>query len=296
MPWLWTKAWGSNGNATAQFRSPVGVVVDPSGHVFVADTGNDRIQKFDKNGTFVSTWGGFGTGNGQFKEPNGLAVDGGGHVFVADTSNNRIQKFDDGGTFLIAWGSGGGGNGHFSDPTAVAVDTAGNVFVTDLLNERVQAFDGNGRFLTTWTAAGSEQLDSPHGVAVDGRGDVFVADTNSHRIEKFSCPTPPPYDIAGHWSGMERQGHMALASISADFTSLSAKKFTGVFTGEALSCTVSGKHLKVFKAQLKCSGGIRIVLRGKLDTATQTIAGTFRRFEHGKREPGGTFTLTKVSA
>jgi len=192
-----------------------------------------------------------GTGNGQFKEPNGLAVDGGGHVFVADTSNNRIQKFDDGGTFLIAWGSGGGGNGHFSDPTAVAVDTAGNVFVTDLLNERVQAFDGNGRFLTTWTAAGSEQLDSPHGVAVDGRGDVFVADTNSHRIEKFSCPTPPPYDIAGHWSGMERQGHMALASISADFTSLSAKKFTGVFTGEALSCTVSGKHLKVFKSSAR---------------------------------------------
>jgi hypothetical protein len=67
--------------------------VDASGSVYVADTGNHRIQKFDSSGTFVIKWGTYGSGNGQFNKPVGIAVDASGYVYVADNDNYRIQKF-----------------------------------------------------------------------------------------------------------------------------------------------------------------------------------------------------------
>jgi len=75
------------------FSSPNGVAVDGSGNVYVADTGNHRIQKFSSSGVFVDTWGSKGRENGQFKYPAGVAVDGSGNVHVADSGNHRIQKF-----------------------------------------------------------------------------------------------------------------------------------------------------------------------------------------------------------
>jgi tripartite motif-containing protein 71 len=85
--------WGSSGSGNGQFSLPEGVATDGSGHVYVADTNNDRIQKFDASGTFLTTWGSVGSGNGQFDSPIGVATDGSGNVYVADTFNHRIQKF-----------------------------------------------------------------------------------------------------------------------------------------------------------------------------------------------------------
>jgi DNA-binding beta-propeller fold protein YncE len=64
------------------FYTPIGIAVDPSGNVYVADTGSDRIQKFDSNGNFLAKWGSFGTGDGQFHSPYGVAVDSSGNVYV----------------------------------------------------------------------------------------------------------------------------------------------------------------------------------------------------------------------
>lgn len=63
------------------------------GDVFVTDTGNQRIQKFDREGNFVTQWGGFGNSEGQFNFPYGLIVDPKGHVFVVDSGNMRVQHF-----------------------------------------------------------------------------------------------------------------------------------------------------------------------------------------------------------
>ena len=70
----------------------------------MADTGNNRIQKFDANGVFLAKFGSFGTANGQFNGPYGVATDATGNVWVADSGNNRIQKFDAGGNFLLKVG------------------------------------------------------------------------------------------------------------------------------------------------------------------------------------------------
>ena len=80
--------------ATVSLTDPDGIAVDSSGNVYVADSGNNRIQKFDPNGTFITKWGTSGSGNGQFDGPDGIAIDDSGNVYVADWNNNRIQKFD----------------------------------------------------------------------------------------------------------------------------------------------------------------------------------------------------------
>jgi hypothetical protein len=76
------------------------VAVDSSGSVYVADTLNHRIQKFDSDGGYLTQWGSKGSGNGQFSMPMNVAVDSSGNVYVADYENHRIQKFAQGGLVL----------------------------------------------------------------------------------------------------------------------------------------------------------------------------------------------------
>ena len=66
----------------------------------MADSFNNRIQKFSKNTSPIITWSRPGHGNAEFQVPRGLAVDSSGNVFVADQNNNRIQKFKNDGTFI----------------------------------------------------------------------------------------------------------------------------------------------------------------------------------------------------
>jgi len=102
LPQLLTKWGGSSepGHASStyaqeagQLRSPWGITIDGAGDVYVSDTGNHRIEKFDKEGNFITQWGGFGNGTGQFNFPYGIAVDAKGSVFVVDSGNTRVEQF-----------------------------------------------------------------------------------------------------------------------------------------------------------------------------------------------------------
>ena len=140
----------------------------------MAEGGNNRIQKFNSNGTFITKWGSSGNGDGQFSNPTGVAVDSSGNVYVGDAgNNNRIQKFNSNGTFITKWGSSGNGDGQFSSPNGVAVDSSGNVYVADAgNNNRIQKFNSNGTFITKWGSSGNGdgQFSNPTGVAVDSSG------------------------------------------------------------------------------------------------------------------------------
>jgi DNA-binding beta-propeller fold protein YncE len=89
------KKWGSNGTGEGQFPVPYSVDVDSKGDVWVADRGNPRIQKFDKDGNFLFKLGSVGSKEDQFNNPKQVAVDINiKYLYVADSKNNRIQKFD----------------------------------------------------------------------------------------------------------------------------------------------------------------------------------------------------------
>ena len=183
------------------YFNPRGMAIDSSGYVYVADTANDRIQKFYSNGNFITKWGSEGTGDGEFHWPPGIAVDSSGYVYVADAGNDRIQKFDSDGNFITKWGSSGSGDGEFSWLEGIAVDSSGYVYVVDSGNDRIQKFDSYGNFITKWGSSGSgdDEFSWLEGIAVDSSGCVYVVDSGNDRIQKFAPkfapenpPTPPP--------------------------------------------------------------------------------------------------------
>jgi DNA-binding beta-propeller fold protein YncE len=167
------------------FRNPAGIAVDSSGYVYLADFWDDRIQKFDSDGNFITKWGSHGTGDGEFYAPKGIAVDSSGYVYVTDSGNHRIQKFDSNGNFITKWGSYGTGDGEFQSPEGIAVDSRGYVYVAN--NARIQKFDSNGNFITKWSSRGTGEGEFyyPCGIAIDSSGYVYVTDTWNNRIQKF---------------------------------------------------------------------------------------------------------------
>ncbi|WP_164913772.1 PKD domain-containing protein, partial [Methanoculleus taiwanensis] len=174
--------------ADGKFFMPEGVAIDGDGFIYVADTGNHRIQKFDTNGTFIRKWGSYGTSDGAFDNPESIAADADGFIYVADTGNNRIQKFDRNGTFITKWGSAGISDGRFGEPRGIAVDPAGYVYVADCNNIRVQKFDSNGTFVTGWGSSGTGdgQFYRPERIASDGTGNIYVTDPGNYRVQKFT--------------------------------------------------------------------------------------------------------------
>ncbi|MFH1897339.1 MAG: Ig-like domain-containing protein [Candidatus Desantisbacteria bacterium] len=171
------------------FSSPKGVAVDANGNIFVADTNNHRIQKFDSSGKPLLRWGSLGTMSGQFDSPADVAVDGSGYVYVLDTGNNRVQKFSENGVFVTYWGSEGNGNGQFRSPQGIAVGTDSYVYVIDTNNNRVQRFNNSGGFDRAWGDSSGPLVQgkflSPQGIAVFA-GSVYVADTYHNAIQRFT--------------------------------------------------------------------------------------------------------------
>jgi DNA-binding beta-propeller fold protein YncE len=186
---------GHRSDALGKFDNPRQVAVDNDvKFVYVADSKNNRIQKFYANGTFIKTWGSNGTGDGQFDLPVSVIIDSKGDVIVNDRGNNRIQKFDPEGNFILGFGSTGTGDGQFAEVEHMATDKFDNIYVNDPQKgaagndqPRVQKFDTNGNFITKWGSygTGNGQFKDPEHLAVDSQGFVYVSDKDHNNIQVF---------------------------------------------------------------------------------------------------------------
>ena len=139
--------WGykdATGTA-AQFDGPLGIAVDSSGFLYVADWANHCIRKITPEGKVTTLAGssqGYKEGTGteaQFNYPVGVAVDSSGNVYVADTNNNRIRKITPGGKVTTI--AGDGTTTQFYNPADVAVDSSGNLYVVDRTNNRIRKIE-----------------------------------------------------------------------------------------------------------------------------------------------------------
>ncbi|HKG56124.1 MAG TPA: hypothetical protein VKA85_02640 [Candidatus Limnocylindrales bacterium] len=204
---------GGRGTGPGELDRPRGVATDERGTVFVADTGNNRIERFSSSGGYISTIGAPGSGRGQLAGPMGVAADRDGRVWVADTGNRRVEEFGPGGAFVDEWN---GPDEGFGQPVDVAVD-AGRVFVLDAGTGRVVRRDPDGT-VVAWGGEGAAngQLSHPTGIAV-ASGRVVVADAGNARIVEFddegtfvaswpvtewSAKRPGTADVAVDSSGM----------------------------------------------------------------------------------------------
>jgi len=194
-PYLLAMSIGREGVDDGEFSSPTGIALDKDGNIYVADTDNHSIQKFDKTGKFIARWGGEPSPEeGSFYYPRGLAIGANDTLYVADSGNNRVEKFDLEGNVMQAWGKfgfawRGADLGKFDVPWGLATDQEGNLYVSDTSNSRIQKFKSDGTPLLKWGRDGSFDgaFFFPRGVAVDFVGNIYVADESNNRVQKFDA-------------------------------------------------------------------------------------------------------------
>ena len=179
---------------------PAGVAVDPSGNIYIADSGNDDVLKTDSAGLTTPTVIASGLNN-----PLGVAVGTSGNVYIADTGNNRILKITSWGTGTLSVfaGTGTAGsptagtatNSNLNYPTGVAVDTSGNVYIADYGGNVVEKVTPSGTLSIIAGTGGvgaptagpalNSSFHGPYGVAVDRSGNIYIADSSNYKIEKI---------------------------------------------------------------------------------------------------------------
>jgi uncharacterized protein (TIGR03663 family) len=186
--------WGTFGEVSEAMGpgnvlyGPRDIAFDAQGFLYVTDTGNKRVVKYDSSGQMVAAIGGLGDAEGQMQEPVGLAISSDGNIYVADTWNKRIQVFDSGLNFLRAWSIYGWDGMSVVNKPYLAVDGQGNVYATDPESYRVIKFDREGKLVAVWGQFGTDlaSMNLPTGIGIDSSGRVLVSDSENQRILVFA--------------------------------------------------------------------------------------------------------------
>jgi len=169
------------------FKNPGAIAIDSIDNIYVVDSGNSLIKKFDSTGKLLLSWGSFGSGNGQFRNPSGILVDQK-YVYIADTGHARIQKFDKNGNFVLAWGTYGEVPGMFHTPVALAEDRNGDIFVLDSGTNKIQIFDLNGKYedgLSPVLINGGN-FTATNSIVFDSQNNFYVVISDMNRILKYN--------------------------------------------------------------------------------------------------------------
>jgi hypothetical protein len=213
-----TSSFGTSGTGDGQLSGNTGLAVDQaSGDVYVADTANHRIEKFDENGTFISAFGWgvkdgkteaetcsngcqdgiSGSGAGQLATPAFVAVDdssgpSAGDVYVGDTTNNTITKYDAAGIY-ISTNDGSASGSAFGPLGGIAVDANGTLWAYDT-NADMREFAQDGSFTTKWNSGLGV---TPAGIAVDSGGTLYVV-RGFPAVERFSASGTDLGNVTGY--------------------------------------------------------------------------------------------------
>jgi len=197
-----------NGTGTAaMFQSPWNLTFGPGGHLYVADTGNNRIRQVTLAGV-VTTYAGSGTagyadgafGNARFSAPRGIVADPEGNLYVSELDNHAIRKVGVDGLVRNVAGCGttgdADGNGSaakFHWPHDLAIDEGGNLYVADYNNHKIRRIDrdANVTTLVGSTAASTDgdfstaRFSLPIGLGFGPNRMLYVADFGNNRIRKI---------------------------------------------------------------------------------------------------------------
>jgi sugar lactone lactonase YvrE len=198
------RAFADHGSGPGQLDGPKQVAVDGAGYVYVADSGNSRIEKFTPDGQFAASIGqGFSISAqpDQLSSPQGVTVAPDGTLYASDQQQRRVQHYTADGAFLGTIGSQGSGDGQFETTGAIAAAPDGGFYVTDWSLSRIQRFAAAGAFLGrvgTGVGSGAGQFSHPFYVAVDCRGTLYVADVDNNRIQRLGDPGAPPCGDPAH--------------------------------------------------------------------------------------------------
>jgi sugar lactone lactonase YvrE len=182
---------------SAAFDAPTGIVVDPSGNLFITDLSNGRIRKITSSG-LVSTFAGSGgdgyldgTGTAaEFNLPKGIAIDASGNLYITDSGSNRVRKITPAGVVTTVAGDGNDGEtdgpaakAEFYDPGDIVVDNSGNLYIADVANNSIRKITSAG--IVSTIVSDSDGI-SPVGLAIDPSGStLYISDGEHNQILKM---------------------------------------------------------------------------------------------------------------
>ena len=195
-------------NVFDKLNNPQGVFVTDDGNVYVADTGNNRIQKWTPGATSgIRVAGGteFGVNHNLLAHPNNVFVTPARDIYVADSENSRIQKWREGSVDILnatGWNEEGSDADQMNFSIGVFVDPLENMYIADYYNHRIQKWkviersnlhlddlfvDGDAITVAGGQGQGTaaNQFNGPKAIFVDVLGDLYVADMKNHRIQKY---------------------------------------------------------------------------------------------------------------
>jgi hypothetical protein len=206
---------GDNGPATAAtLGGAMGVAVDASGNLYIADYNNNCIRIVNPAGT-INTFAGNGTagygGDGgaansaQLNKPTGVSVDALGNVYIADYGNNVIRMVNPSGTISTVAGNNAAGAGYAGNggPATSAqlfnpwniTTGSGNLYIADYGNNVIRKVNSLG-IISTIVGNGTQgymgdcanptaaELNNPAGIALDSYGNLYIADNGNNGIRK----------------------------------------------------------------------------------------------------------------
>jgi sugar lactone lactonase YvrE len=213
---------GGTGTRQGQLTGPSGTFLDNDGNLWVADTNNNRVQKYDSNGGFLLTLGGFGSAT-SLKEPWSVVVRDDGKVFVADTWNHKLIRFDAEGKVEKEWGVGGQTSDADTDPFKlyaprdITLSPDGNILIADTGNNRIVEYTDDGEFVRQFgkkgTSGAADELSEPVGIRVASNGDMYIGDFWNKRVvvldKDLALKRTIPVDEWGSQAVTER-AYMAL--------------------------------------------------------------------------------------
>ncbi|MDO9108968.1 MAG: NHL repeat-containing protein, partial [Coriobacteriia bacterium] len=181
-------SFGTAGSGIGALYWPMGVTVDASDNIYVADTFNGRIQVFTSSGGYITET----TLPLSNPRPDGICLDGAGNIYVADAGNSVVYKYASMGVGVMPTLSMVG----TTNPQGISVDANGTIFVADTQNSRIAVYSANGTYVTAFGGLGSAhgQFAYPEDVVARNDGHVFVADTGNDRIEEYVY-TPDVSDV-----------------------------------------------------------------------------------------------------
>jgi sugar lactone lactonase YvrE len=170
-------AYGTN--APGALFHPRGMEFHSDRVLYIADTDNHRIQRYDAlNGVWLTPWGGPGVGAGEFDQPVDVDLDAAGNLYVADLGNNRVQRRSPAGAWTV-WGGTDPGTdpGEFWGPFGVAVDAADNLYVAEHYNRRIQRRTPAGAWSEILSnGVADSQVRRPRSLVAEAGGTLLITD------------------------------------------------------------------------------------------------------------------------
>jgi len=192
-------SFGELGSDAGMLIEPWGVAVNERDEIAVTDSGNNRIQVYSRDGTYLRSFGTEGNKQGEFKCPCGIAFDRkNGNILVAEVHNHRVQLFSEQGEYLSQFGGEGNLDHQLNSPRGLSVDSNGNVIVTDSGNKVIKIFSQNGHFLRKIGEEGSFEVPCH---CIQYNNYFIVSDHDENSIKVFSEDGTFLYKFGKHGSG-----------------------------------------------------------------------------------------------